>query len=93
MRENLDRELGRDAEDTKRRWYKRTRINDLLSFSTQLLKSYRRFVSFLFFHVLDYKEVTKLDNSILEELATRRDFSPYDCEVFALALEYNKGVV
>ena len=90
MRENLDRELGDDADTAKRRWYESNRVNDLTTLGTQLLRSYRRFASALFPNVLDYEEVTNLDNRILSELSTRADLSPHDHQAFILALEYIK---
>lgn len=93
MRENIDREFGGDSNDIKLRWYSRNRVEDLSKLSSQLLKSYRRFVSSLFPHVLDYEEQMHLDNLILEELSTRPDLSPHDRQAFLLALEYNRQMM
>lgn len=93
MRENIDREFGGDSNDIKRRWYSRNHVEDLSKLSSQLLKSYRRFVSSLFPHVLDYEEQMDLDNSILEELSARPDLPPHDRQAFLLALEYNRQMM
>ena len=90
MRENIDREMGGDSNNIKRRWYGRNRVEDLSKLSSQLLKSYRRFVNALFPSVLDYKEQLRLDNCILSELSTRRDLDPYDRQAFRLSFENNK---
>lgn len=90
MRENLDRELGNDADSMKRLWYEHNSVDDLTTLGTQLLRSYRRFASSLFPHVLDYEEVTRLDNRILYELSTRADLNHHDRETIRLSLEFNK---
>lgn len=90
MRKNLDRDLGKDAADSKRRWYNHNRVDNLSKLSSQLLKSYRCFVSSLFPHVLDNKEVTELDTRILEELSNRSDLPPHDRDAFRLALQFNQ---
>ena len=93
MRENLDRELGKDADAVKRRWYKRNRVDDLTTLGTQLLRSYRRFVSSLFPSILNHKTVLDIDNRILEELSTRPYLPPHDREAFLLAREYNRQMM
>ena len=90
MRENLDRELGKNADTVKRRWYERNRVEDLSKLSSQILKSYRRFVNALFPSVLDYQEQLRLDNCLLSELYGRPDLPPHDRQAFQWALEYNK---
>ena len=93
MRENIDRELGGDSNDIKRRWYSRNHVEDLSKLSSQILKSYRRFASSLFPHVLDYKEQMDRDNQILTELTSRIDLIPNDREAFRLALQYNTSIL
>lgn len=93
MRENLDRELRDDADTAKRRWYECNRVDDLTTLGSQLLRSYRRFASSLFPHVLSYEDVTLLDNLILSELSTRRDLPPHDRDAFRLALQFNQEML
>lgn len=90
MRENLDKELGALADAVKRRWYECNRVDDLTTLGTLILRSYRRFASSLFAHVLDYKEVTALDSRILTILSTRPDLSHYDRNAYRLALKFNQ---
>lgn len=90
MRENLERELGNDGDTAKRLWYERNRIDDLTTLGTTILRSYRRFVCYLFPDVLDYEDVTFLDIRILTELSTRADLHTHDRQAFGLAIEHNK---
>lgn len=90
MRENLERELGNDGDTAKRLWYERNRIDDLTTLGTTILRSYRRFVCYLFPDVLDYEYVTFLDIRILTELSTRADLHTHDRQAFGLAIEHNK---
>lgn len=89
-RENLDRELGHEADEIKRRWYVRHRVDDLSTLRTTLLRSYRRFASSLFPSVRTYEEVITLDNRILSDLSTRADLSLYDHNAFRLDLQFNQ---
>lgn len=90
MRENLDRELGKEAADAERRWYNNNRVEDLSRLSSLLLKSYRRFISSFFPHVLDFEKQLRLDNLILSELSSRKGLDPYEREAYTYAYEYNK---
>lgn len=93
MRENIDSEFGGKSESVKHQWYERNKIEDFSKVSTPILRSYRCFASSLFPAVLDYAEVTVLDNHILTELSNRPDLPPHDREAFSLALRYNNQLV
>ncbi|MDE6026865.1 MAG: hypothetical protein K2G23_02200 [Muribaculaceae bacterium] len=90
MRENLDRYLGEDSAEAKKRWYEKNKVEDTSLLGTYLLRSYRQFVNSLFPDVLDYDELIELDSRIIEELSLRRDLDPYDHQAFTQLLEFNK---
>lgn len=93
MRENLTDCFNGDsvrAEKAKRGLYEYNKVEDLSTLGSQILRSYRLFVSSLFPDVLGYDEMIALDNSILLELSNRPDLDLYDRKAFLLALEYNK---
>lgn len=90
MRENLDKELGYDADDVKRRWYEHNRVEDFSTLGSMVLRSYRRFIGSLSPSLLDFDEKLELDNRIISELSTRTDLDPYDREAFRMALEFNR---
>ena len=93
MRENLtdcfNGDTGR-AEKAKHGLYDYNKVEDLSTLGSQILRSYRLFVSSLFPDVLAYDEMMALDNNILLELSNRPDLDLYDRKAFLLALEYNK---
>lgn len=93
MLENLDNELGNKADDAKRAWYERNRVEDLRTLGSLLLRSYRRFIGSLFPSVLDFDDKIELDNRILTELSARTDLDPYDREAFRLALAFNRELM
>lgn len=90
MRENLDKELGYDADDAKHGWYKHNRVEDLSTLGSMILRSYRRFVGSLFPAILGFDQKMELDNRIIAELSMRPDLNPYDREAFRMALEFNR---
>lgn len=93
MRENLTDCFNGDsvrAEKAKHGLYDYNKVEDLSTLGSQILRSYRLFVSSLFPDVLAYDEMMALDNNILLELSNRPDIDPYDRKAFLLALEYNK---
>lgn len=93
MRDNLDKELGYDACEVKRRWYEHNRVDDFSTLGSLILRSYRRFVSSLFSGIIDFDEKMELDCKIIEELSTRADLAPYDREAFRMALEFNMALI
>lgn len=93
MRDSLGKEFGCHADDMKRRWYYKNRVEDLSTLSSLLLRSYRRFVCSLSTAVIDFDEKMELDNRIIEELSTRPDLHPNDREAYRLASEFNKTAV
>lgn len=93
MRENLDKELGYDADDAKRGWYEHNRVEDLSTLGSMILRSYRSFAGSLYPAILDFDEKMDLDDRIIYELSGRADLDPYDHEAFRLALEYNKYII
>lgn len=93
MRENIDSEFGGKSESVKHQWYEHNKIEDFSKVSTAILRSYRCFASSLFPAVLDYAEVTVLDNHILTELSNRPDLPPHDREAYTFALQYNNQLV
>lgn len=90
MRESLDKELGYDADNAKRKWYEHNRVEDFSTLGSMILRSYRRFVGSLFPAILGFDEKMELDNRIIAELSTRPDLNPYDREAFRMALEFNR---
>ncbi|MDE7116096.1 MAG: hypothetical protein K2O56_06705 [Muribaculaceae bacterium] len=90
MRENLDKELGDDADNAKHGWYEHNRVGDLSTLGSMILRSYRRFVGSLFPVILGFDEKMELDNRILSELSTRIDLTPHDRAAYRMALEFNK---
>ncbi len=93
MRENLDLELGDNADDAKRGWYEHNRVEDLSALGSMILRSYRSFAGYLYPAILDFDEKMELDNRILSELSTRTNLDPYDREAFRMALEFNREMV
>ena len=90
MRESLDKELGYDADNAKRKWYEHNRVEDFSTLGSMVLRSYRRFIGSLSPSLLDFDEKLELDNRIISELSTRTDLDPYDREAFRMALEFNR---
>lgn len=86
MRENLDRYLGADSSEIKRRIYDRNRVDDLSTLPTVILRAYRHFIGSLPPGVIDFDDKMQLDNQILLQLADRRDLHPYDRAAYRLAL-------
>lgn len=77
----------RTSEDYKHIWYDHNKVKDIRVLPSQVLRSYRRFISSLPTDILGCDESMNLDTHILTELSTRTDLDPYDREAFRLALQ------
>lgn len=80
--------LGDDAQEIKRKWYETNKVENRSSLIFQLLRSYRRFISYLPSEVLEFEEKIVLENKVLKKLSERKDLDLYDCESFGMALKF-----
>ncbi len=94
MRSDISDRFNGKSEAIKRKWYERNKVENLTTLSTQILRAYRRFTTYLFPDVMGLDSQRALDNRILTELSDRPDLDldPYDREAFRLALKFNKDV-
>lgn len=89
MRLDLYKDTQAVSEADKRRWCDRNQLSDFSGIGTNILRSYRSFISSLYPGFMEFDEQLALDNRILLELSSRPELHPHDSQAFALALRFN----
>lgn len=83
--------INGNPKSVKKKWYEQNKIANLSTISSNILKSYRLFITSLFPDVLPIFKMMVQDNAVLNELIARRDLSTYERDTFKLALNHNLG--